>query len=65
MKNLFWIPGCATITEVHTAKTLGATLIKAFPGNLLGAAFIKAVLSVMPELKNDAYRRGGNPTQVT
>lgn len=51
MKNLFWIPGCATITEVHTAKTLGATLIKAFPGNLLGPAFIKAVLSIMPDLK--------------
>jgi 2-dehydro-3-deoxyphosphogluconate aldolase/(4S)-4-hydroxy-2-oxoglutarate aldolase len=51
MKNLFWIPGCATITEVFTAKKLGATMIKAFPGNLLGAAFIKSVLSVMPELK--------------
>ena len=51
MKNLFWIPGCATITEVYTAKTLEATLIKAFPGNLLGPAFIKAVLSIMPDLK--------------
>lgn len=51
MKSLFWIPGCATLTEVYSAKSLGATFIKAFPGNLLGPAFIRAVLSVMPDLK--------------
>jgi len=51
MKGVFWVPGCATVTEVFKAKKLGATLVKAFPGNLLGAEFIKAVLSVMPDLK--------------
>lgn len=51
MKGVFWIPGCATVSEVYQAKTLGATLIKAFPGNLLGPDFIKAVLSVLPDLK--------------
>jgi 2-dehydro-3-deoxyphosphogluconate aldolase / (4S)-4-hydroxy-2-oxoglutarate aldolase len=51
MKGVFWIPGCATITEVNQARNLGAILIKAFPGNLLGPDFIKAVLSVMPEVK--------------
>ncbi|WP_373523069.1 bifunctional 4-hydroxy-2-oxoglutarate aldolase/2-dehydro-3-deoxy-phosphogluconate aldolase [Aquiflexum sp.] len=51
MKGRFWIPGCATLTEVYQAKILGATLIKAFPGNLLGPGFIKAVLSVLPNLK--------------
>jgi 2-dehydro-3-deoxyphosphogluconate aldolase / (4S)-4-hydroxy-2-oxoglutarate aldolase len=51
MKGLFWVPGCATITEVHQAKFLGALLVKAFPGNLLGSGFIKAVLSVMPDIK--------------
>lgn len=51
MKGKFWIPGCATLTEVYHAKTLGASLVKAFPGNLLGAGFVKAVLSVLPEVK--------------
>jgi 2-dehydro-3-deoxyphosphogluconate aldolase/(4S)-4-hydroxy-2-oxoglutarate aldolase len=36
---------------VYSAKSLGATFIKAFPGNLLGPAFIRAVLSVLPDLK--------------
>lgn len=49
--QVFWIPGCATVTEVFQAKSLGATLVKAFPGNLLGPGFIKAVLSVIPDIK--------------
>ncbi|WP_373497218.1 bifunctional 4-hydroxy-2-oxoglutarate aldolase/2-dehydro-3-deoxy-phosphogluconate aldolase [Aquiflexum sp.] len=51
MKGRFWIPGCATLSEVYQAKTMGATLVKAFPGNLLGPGFIKAVLSVLPDIK--------------
>jgi 2-dehydro-3-deoxyphosphogluconate aldolase/(4S)-4-hydroxy-2-oxoglutarate aldolase len=51
MKGLFWVPGCATVTEVYQAKSLGALLVKAFPGNLLGSGFIKAVLSVLPDIK--------------
>ncbi|MDO9554440.1 bifunctional 4-hydroxy-2-oxoglutarate aldolase/2-dehydro-3-deoxy-phosphogluconate aldolase [Rhodonellum sp.] len=51
MKGVLWIPGCATVTEVFQAKTLGAKLIKAFPGNLLGPDFIKAVKSIMPDVK--------------
>ncbi|HSJ67963.1 MAG TPA: hypothetical protein VK921_09825 [Anditalea sp.] len=51
MKGIFWVPGCATLSEVFQAKKLGATLVKAFPGNLLGPDFIKAVLSVMPDIK--------------
>jgi 2-dehydro-3-deoxyphosphogluconate aldolase/(4S)-4-hydroxy-2-oxoglutarate aldolase len=51
MKGVLWIPGCATVTEVFQAKSLGAKLIKAFPGNLLGPDFIKAVKSIMPDVK--------------
>lgn len=50
MKNIFWVPGCATVSEVYSAKSIGAKLIKAFPGNVLGPAFIKAVLSVIPDV---------------
>jgi 2-dehydro-3-deoxyphosphogluconate aldolase/(4S)-4-hydroxy-2-oxoglutarate aldolase len=50
LKHVPWIPGCATVSEVHTAHELGATLIKVFPGELLGPVFIRSVLSVMPDL---------------
>ncbi|WP_299604060.1 bifunctional 4-hydroxy-2-oxoglutarate aldolase/2-dehydro-3-deoxy-phosphogluconate aldolase [uncultured Aquimarina sp.] len=49
--DLLSIPGCATITEVYTAHQYGAKLIKAFPGNVLGSDFIKAVKSVLPQIK--------------
>lgn len=51
MKGVLWIPGCGTVTEVFQASSMGAKLIKAFPGNLLGPGFVKAVLSVLPEVK--------------
>ncbi|MCH7415091.1 bifunctional 4-hydroxy-2-oxoglutarate aldolase/2-dehydro-3-deoxy-phosphogluconate aldolase [Belliella sp. R4-6] len=51
MKGMLWVPGCATVSEVFQAKSYGAKLVKAFPGNLLGAGFIKAVKSIMPAVK--------------
>lgn len=49
-KDSFWIPGCATMSEIFQAKKLGATLVKAFPGNVVGSAFVAAAKSVYPEL---------------
>lgn len=49
-ENVFWIPGCGTITEVLNAKNLGASLVKAFPGNVLGPAFISSAKAVFPNL---------------
>jgi 2-dehydro-3-deoxyphosphogluconate aldolase/(4S)-4-hydroxy-2-oxoglutarate aldolase len=49
-ENVFWIPGCATMSEIFQAKKLGATLVKAFPGNVVGSAFVAAAKSVYPEL---------------
>lgn len=49
--NIYWIPGCATPTEIAKAKALGADIIKVFPGNVLGPGFIKSVLGPMPGLK--------------
>lgn len=46
-----WIPGCATLTEIVTAKELGAALIKLFPGSVLGPGFVKAIMPVVPDLK--------------
>lgn len=46
-----WIPGCATLTEIVTAKELGADVIKIFPGSVLGPGFVSAILPVVPDLK--------------
>jgi 2-dehydro-3-deoxyphosphogluconate aldolase/(4S)-4-hydroxy-2-oxoglutarate aldolase len=41
-----WIPGCMTPTEIHLAQENGAALIKIFPANVLGPAFVSAVSDV-------------------
>jgi len=46
-----WIPGCATLTEIVTAKDHGAEVIKIFPGSVLGPAFVTAIMPVVPGLK--------------
>src|SRR5882762_4906852 len=46
-----WIPGCATLTEIITAKELGAEIIKVFPGAVLGPGFVSAVMPVVPDLQ--------------
>lgn len=49
--NAIWIPGCGSITEIFNAKELGAKLVKIFPGNVLGAGFVKSAKAVFPELE--------------
>ena len=46
-----WIPGCATLTEIVTAKENGAAVIKVFPGSVLGPGFVSAILPVVRDLK--------------
>lgn len=41
--GLLWVPGCMTPTEIHTAQTYGASLIKLFPANVLGPGFMSAI----------------------
>ncbi|MEQ9263679.1 MAG: hypothetical protein RLN81_00540 [Balneolaceae bacterium] len=50
-RNKPWIPGCGTLTEVIKANRSGAELVKVFPGNVLGAGFIKSVLGPCPDLR--------------
>ncbi len=44
-------PGAFTPTEVHEAWTLGATMVKVFPGGLLGAAYIKELKAPLQDIK--------------
>ncbi len=43
-----WIPGCMTPTEVHVAATAGCTLVKLFPGNVLGPSFVSGIGELFP-----------------
>ncbi|HEY3404600.1 MAG TPA: bifunctional 4-hydroxy-2-oxoglutarate aldolase/2-dehydro-3-deoxy-phosphogluconate aldolase [Ohtaekwangia sp.] len=49
--NTLWIPGCATLTEIVTAKENGAGVIKVFPGSVLGPGFVSSIMPVVPDLK--------------
>jgi 2-dehydro-3-deoxyphosphogluconate aldolase / (4S)-4-hydroxy-2-oxoglutarate aldolase len=43
-----WIPGVGTLSEISWAESMGAEIVKIFPGNVLKPEFIKAVHSPMP-----------------
>ncbi len=48
--NMLWIPGCMTPTEIIAAETLGAKLVKLFPGNIIGTSFMSSVKELFPNL---------------
>jgi 2-dehydro-3-deoxyphosphogluconate aldolase/(4S)-4-hydroxy-2-oxoglutarate aldolase len=48
--NVFWLPGCMTPTEIIKAEQLGAKIIKLFPGNMLGPAFMSSIRTLFPNL---------------
>jgi 2-dehydro-3-deoxyphosphogluconate aldolase/(4S)-4-hydroxy-2-oxoglutarate aldolase len=45
------IPGAMTLREVVEAMDAGAQLVKAFPGEVLGPAFVKAVRGPLPHAR--------------
>jgi len=49
-QKLLWIPGCMTPTEVYAAQKYGAELIKIFPANILGPAFVSSIKELFPGL---------------
>jgi 2-dehydro-3-deoxyphosphogluconate aldolase/(4S)-4-hydroxy-2-oxoglutarate aldolase len=49
-ENMLWIPGCITPTELFLAQYDGLQLVKIFPANTVGPAFIKSVKEVFPDL---------------
>jgi 2-dehydro-3-deoxyphosphogluconate aldolase/(4S)-4-hydroxy-2-oxoglutarate aldolase len=46
--KLLWIPGCMTPTEIYNAQKNGAELVKIFPANVLGPAFIGSIKEIFP-----------------
>jgi 2-dehydro-3-deoxyphosphogluconate aldolase / (4S)-4-hydroxy-2-oxoglutarate aldolase len=47
-QKVCWIPGCITPTEVHTAVTAGCSLVKVFPGNVVGPALVSSIKELFP-----------------
>jgi len=43
-----YVPGAGTAAEVLQALEEGADIVKVFPGEVLGAAFVKAILGPIP-----------------
>jgi 2-dehydro-3-deoxyphosphogluconate aldolase / (4S)-4-hydroxy-2-oxoglutarate aldolase len=41
--SIFWVPGCMSPTEIHTAQVAGCEVVKLFPGNVLGKGFVEAI----------------------
>jgi len=50
-KNYLWIPGCMTSSEIAKAEAKGITMVKLFPGSLLGPSYVLAVKEVFPDMK--------------
>jgi 2-dehydro-3-deoxyphosphogluconate aldolase/(4S)-4-hydroxy-2-oxoglutarate aldolase len=48
-RRIPYLPGCATPTEIVTAEESGSELIKVFPGDSLGPAFVKAIRGPLPD----------------
>lgn len=45
-----WIPGALTLNEIWAAWQLGASVVKVFPGQLVGPDYIRALRGPMPEV---------------
>ncbi|MEI7744738.1 MAG: bifunctional 4-hydroxy-2-oxoglutarate aldolase/2-dehydro-3-deoxy-phosphogluconate aldolase [Chloroflexota bacterium] len=48
-RRIPYIPGCATPTEIVTAEESGVELVKVFPGDSLGPAFVRAIRGPLPD----------------
>ncbi|MCC8115369.1 MAG: bifunctional 4-hydroxy-2-oxoglutarate aldolase/2-dehydro-3-deoxy-phosphogluconate aldolase [Bacteroidales bacterium] len=43
-----YVPGCGTVTEVSNAQEAGCEVCKVFPGDVLGPKFVKGLMAPMP-----------------
>lgn len=47
-RKVLWSPGCGSLSEIARAEELGCEVVKVFPGELYGAAFVKAIKGPQP-----------------
>lgn len=46
-----YIPGCGSVSEIGVAQEAGCEVVKVFPGDVLGTKFVKDLLAPMPWTK--------------
>ncbi|MCI2774390.1 bifunctional 2-keto-4-hydroxyglutarate aldolase/2-keto-3-deoxy-6-phosphogluconate aldolase [Staphylococcus petrasii] len=49
--NIPYLPGCGSVTEITNALKVGVDVVKLFPGDLLGAKYIKNVHGPLPQVE--------------
>ena len=47
-RNIPYMPGCGSVTEVGMAQEAGCDVCKVFPGDVLGPKFVKGLRAPMP-----------------
>lgn len=47
-RKVLWSPGCGSLSEIARAEELGCEIVKLFPGEVYGPAFVKAVKGPCP-----------------
>jgi 2-dehydro-3-deoxyphosphogluconate aldolase/(4S)-4-hydroxy-2-oxoglutarate aldolase len=50
-RNIAWIPGCFSPTELYKAAKAGASMIKLFPAGTVGPDYVKNILAPLPFLR--------------
>lgn len=50
-RQVTYIPGCGTVSEVGNAQEAGCEICKVFPGDVLGPKFVKGLMAPMPWTK--------------
>lgn len=51
LNQIPYIPGCMTVNEMKCALEAGSELVKLFPSNIVGPAFVKDVKAPLPQLE--------------
>ena len=50
-KNVLYLPGCMTVSEIMKAMDAGNKMIKLFPGDVFGAKYVKAIKAPIPHVE--------------
>lgn len=50
-KNILYIPGCMTLSEMMKSMENGNKLVKLFPGNVYGPSYIKSIKAPIPNVE--------------
>ena len=47
-RKVLWSPGCGSLTEIDAAEEMGCEIVKLFPGDIYGPAFVKGIKGPQP-----------------